>query len=54
METMSLVCPARAGMIRARIACSGVRRGLPRTCGDDPKQSAGKYTSYGFAPHVRG
>ena len=50
----SLVCPARAGMIRVRASWRTTARRLPRTRGDDPKLLTYPYAVFEFAPHARG
>ena len=50
----TLVCPARAGMIRMLPHSMAISICLPRTRGDDPASYTATVATLGFAPHARG
>ena len=53
-STLTLVCPACAGMILRETIRKRIQGGLPRMRGDDPKKQNMNLLLGEFAPHARG
>ena len=49
-----MVFPARAGMNRGTLSYSGISTGVPRACGDEPRDPQLFRYIYRCSPRVRG